>query len=288
MIAGPEVARIVTEFEQHATSQRGQLHLHHDQQPSVQDEFAKDVKSLVKVFEEMGNPFLERSEDLLVLDSRDIVDSSVVETVRKIEAIGEEQFKDYFKKRVQKGEIPITEVITKNKLALFRTPRKQTSSRQKMQVTSLKNDCILFSRLFIACQTREGDLDTFFAHENQATPPSLSVGGEIRSTTKSDLLQCLDLKTQQHLHSPRVDAKLLDGAAVVRMLSPGSAKTFQEYATQVFNPHLLTHLQTTDRIDVVWDVYWKESLKSTTREKRGKGVRRRVAPLQHSYPIRVE
>ena len=31
-------------------------------------------------------------------------------------------------------------------------------------------------------------------------------------------------------------------------------------------------------MDVVWDVYVTDSLKSTTRQKRGKGVRRRVAP----------
>lgn len=139
--------------------------------------------------------------------------------------IGKEQYEIYVEERLEKCEKPITEVITKNKLALFRTPAKR-SSRQKMQVTALKNDCSLFSRLFISCQTRDGDLDRFFAHENQSTPPSLSVGGKIRSTTKSDLLRCLDLKAAHNL--PSVDAKCLDGAAVVRMLSPGSAKTLQE------------------------------------------------------------
>ncbi len=36
-------------------------HHHHDQQPAVQVAFLKDVRALVTVFEEMGNPFLERS-----------------------------------------------------------------------------------------------------------------------------------------------------------------------------------------------------------------------------------
>ena len=79
---------------------------------------------------------------------------------------------------------------------------------------SLKNDCNLLSRLYISCQTRDGDSDTFFAHENQATPPSLSVGGKIRPSTKSDLLHCLELEEKQLLHAPTVDAILLDGAAV--------------------------------------------------------------------------
>ena len=57
---GPEVSRMITEFECHATSHNdGNLYLHHDQQASEQAAFAKDVKSLIAVFQEMGNPFLE-------------------------------------------------------------------------------------------------------------------------------------------------------------------------------------------------------------------------------------
>ena len=37
--------------------------------------------------------------------------------------------------------------------------------------------------------------------------------------------------------------------------------------------HISRQLETAQRIDVVWDVYIKD-----TREKRGKGIRRRVAP----------
>ena len=43
-------------------------------------------KSLTAV-EEMGNPFLEKRNDLLVLDTTNIVDISVGDIVRKIEAL---------------------------------------------------------------------------------------------------------------------------------------------------------------------------------------------------------
>ena len=45
----------------------------------------------------------------------------------------------------------------------------------------------------------------------------------------------------------------------------------------MFIPHLKRHLQDTKRLDVVWDEYIQDSLKETTREKRGKGVRRKVS-----------
>ena len=217
MVAGPEVARIVTEFEQYAIkAQDASKQLHHEQYLSVQCAFQKDVQSLIAVFEEFGNPFLEKSQDLMVLDTRDIMDSSVRETVLQIEALGEDQYAKFIEERLVKCEKHLTEQITKNKLALFSNPSlKCHCTKQQIQVTALKNDCNLFSRLYISCQTRDGDLDRFFAHENQATPPSLSIGGKIRPSAKSDLLHYLELKENQLLQAPVVDAKFLDGAAVV-------------------------------------------------------------------------
>ena len=39
-----------------------------------------------------------------------------------------------------------------------------------------------------------GCIYAFFSHENQATPPSLSIGGEIGLETKADILECLEVE----------------------------------------------------------------------------------------------
>ena len=75
-----------------------------------------------------------------------------------------------------------------------------------------------------------------------------------------------------------VDAIILDGSAIVQMLNPRTSKTFQEYADTVFAPYISAQLEKTDRIDIVQDVYIPDSLEGTTRQKRGKGTRKRVAP----------
>ncbi len=54
--------------------------------------FAKDVRSLSITMEEMGNPLLENTLDLLVLDSRNIVDSSVKDRIVHIENMGQNQY----------------------------------------------------------------------------------------------------------------------------------------------------------------------------------------------------
>ena len=62
------------------------------------------------------------------------------------------------------------------------------------------------------------------------------------------------------------------------MLNPVAAKTFQEYVNIVFAPYISTQLENFHKLDLVWDVYLPDSLKGTTRQKRGKSVRKRVAP----------
>ena len=78
----------------------------------------------------------------------------------------------------------------------------------------------------------------FFHHENQGTPPLLSDMGDRRHGTKSDLMGCFE--------------SLI---AVQKNDMPGASSTFNDYAADVFVPYLITLLQTSACIDVVWDRY---------------------------------
>jgi len=62
------------------------------------------------------------------------------------------------------------------------------------------------------------------------------------------------------------------------LLPPGAATTFKEYSELVFLPYVESQLRKANRVDIVWDEYIPNSLKSMPREKRGKGTRRRVQP----------
>jgi len=53
--------------------------------------------NLVHTFNEFGNPFLENSSELLVLDTRNVKDQSVVNTVNTIYEVGKEQYANYYK-----------------------------------------------------------------------------------------------------------------------------------------------------------------------------------------------
>ena len=47
----------------------------------MQTLFNKDVRSLVNVIEELGNPFKEASMDLVVLDTKEMTDHAAIESL---------------------------------------------------------------------------------------------------------------------------------------------------------------------------------------------------------------
>jgi hypothetical protein len=173
MVSGPEMARLIGEFEASLEKTRQPDFRHHEQTKHVQMTFAQDVRSLTSTIEEMGNPFSENSSDLLVLDNRDLADQAVIDTLRKIEKLGQEQYDTYVTERLVNQAKPITDPIKKNNFPLFSRPVVREKTKAQLQLSSLKSDCSLFPRLYIASQTRNGDLDEFFKHENQAYPPAL-------------------------------------------------------------------------------------------------------------------
>jgi len=73
------------------------------------------------------------------------------------------------------------------------------------------------------------------------------------------------------------DAKVLDGAAIVHLLPTTGINTFNDYASSVFIPYIKKQLESSVRIDVVWDTYILPRIKESTREKRSKGKQRKVA-----------
>ena len=72
------------------------------------------------------------------------------------------------------------------------------------------------------------------------------------------------------------DAIIIDGSALVNSMHPSTSKIFDDYARVKVLPTIQDFSAKYKRTDVVFDVYLPSSLKSETRSKQGKGVRRRV------------
>lgn len=130
---------------------------------------------MTETIEEYGNSFLEESRELVSLDTSMV---SHKETLYHFEARGNEQFEN-FRKNVNKNEF--YSPIKMNSFKIFQNsydPKNKNKTQKR-----LKQDCVLFSNLFILCQTRQLNLDEFLKHENKACPPAISTDGELYTGT---------------------------------------------------------------------------------------------------------
>lgn len=200
------------------------------------------------------------------MHSIDCVDPEVAESFRGLESTGNVQYQAFIKDVVTAR----TKTIKKNNLSLFKRSGKKKSTNQGKKIKVLANNVALFAQQYVAMQSRDGDLDDLTLTKFRPFhPPSLILG-------TCTFLKCL--VQQEHSDPPmRFHSRVLDGAVIVYSLPTSVASTFDEYADLVFIPYVLSQLQHSPRVDIVWDAYTPDSLKESTREKRGLGVRRKVA-----------
>ena len=133
---------------------------HNEDNPAAQATFLRHVESLVSSMSEIGNPFMDPSGDLLVLDTRLVADCTIVESVQTIEKIGQQRCDRVYQDRLIARTKQLNDTITKAKLPLFHT--------------------------------------RVHKDENQSCPPSLPNHGASRSSTKCDLLVCVSELVPPH------------------------------------------------------------------------------------------
>lgn len=75
------------------------------------------------------------------------------------ERLARSSLKRFMKERLVERNKPITEPIKKNNFPTFNVLSKKVVSKDKAKVGVLKQDLALFSRLYISCQTRDGNLE---------------------------------------------------------------------------------------------------------------------------------
>ena len=224
-------------------------------------------------------------ELVVTTSSRDVLDDVSVDSIQHIKETGQKQYKDFIQERLVNRTKPVTDTLSRNNVSIFQEKSTKSKPKQHETVSLLKNETSLFARLYVSCQKRDGDLNTFFSHENQPYPPSISSYGKLRQGKKSDLLECLEKPiVNQCNERPETDITIIDGAALVHMLVPKNCKTFQGYVEGIFTAYINAEFIHALRIDLIWDQYEENSLKSQTREKRANGstLRRKV---EMSTPI---
>ena len=96
----------------------------------------------------MGNPFMEETDDLLALDTKQIMSSNALARLWKVEEVGMAQYKSFIAERLMQQSKSLYDPIKRNNLRVFNDPASNVACKTKHQLSSARNDCLLFSRLY--------------------------------------------------------------------------------------------------------------------------------------------
>ena len=186
---------------------------------------------------------------------------------------GKKQHADFVEHRLQSAAVAFHAPIKMNQINL---PGNRHKTRNKASMwTAPRKTCTYQGQLYMTMHVREENSDRLFEVENADSPPSLSKHDVLRSGLKSDLLSYLEVDCPSDCDE--AGAKLIAGAHIVHYFRPvPSIKSFRDYADKKVIPYIERQFADPKRVDVIWDRYLPDSLKATTRQRRGAGIRQRM------------
>ena len=126
----------------------------------------------------------------------------------------------------------------------------------------------LFDNMVLIAQSRKLEMRDVLSHPLGPLPWALSHGdGTMKKTNKVLLPKHLESKVLPVEKVPHPNATIIDAMGLMNKLH-GENRTFSELSDQVFS-QILHAGHGSDRIDVVFDVYHSDSIKSAERIQRG-------------------
>ena len=138
MVAGPEQARLLTEFESQYLHDDVDDNLHHHEHGlASQKAFKREVNNLADTMTNMGNPFLEDGSELLILDSHECASDLISNTVRNVQQIGLEKYQKFVDDVLQTRNVSIHQPLKKSTLPIFKRPGLKVPDKGKTKIANL-------------------------------------------------------------------------------------------------------------------------------------------------------
>ena len=268
---GPDIARLITEFEDSMQNEvipncTSTFEKHHEDNASFQETFARDVKTLCNGMP--VNPF-QLNKLTKINNSTVSVPDIAFMTVKEMEDKGEEQFNAFLYDRLIYQKVSICATIPKNKINIWNITQPDA---EKPYVPS--NSVI--NKMRSACEHRPDLAQKVFEHEIFDVPQSLSTNSvSMYHGAKSDITKRLS-----SFCDSRIPTRECKSAVIIEMSPLIIAKCFSLTNTTCFSDfavllyyYILKLGMDFDRIDLVFDRYFDNSLKEDTRKNRGSGSR---------------
>ena len=236
---------------------------HHEDNDSFCSKFENNFKTLVIAIP--VNPF--QIDNLCKINNKKYVvpDEVFHNNVKTLEKMG-----DFVYNRLVSQKVPVSDPIPNNNINIWEFHSGDESG--KPYIPSNTSLSIMRS----ACQYRPNMATTIFNHEILNIPQSLFTNNiSMYHGTMSDILK----KSSSHFNS-QVPLYASNSAIIIEMAplirakcsNLGDISCFSDLATLLFH-HIENLGSTFARVDLIFDLYFEDSLKEATRDKRGQGSR---------------
>ena len=145
-------------------------------------------------------------------------------------------------------------------------------------ITSLPKDPTLTPAMVIklraACIARKKHAETFFQSEIFGIAKSISTDSRsLYHGSKSDILKRFEKEPQPKIHG-NSSALVVDLSKIVKIIGQQTFRTFKEFATNMYKHMMGLGVEfKAERINIVADRYFENSLKGGTRKERWTGSR---------------
>ncbi|KAK3751112.1 hypothetical protein QZH41_016239, partial [Actinostola sp. cb2023] len=260
---------------------------HNDLQKSRISKDEADVKSLLITLDNWISPFGTEQQDLVCLSTGKLATEQIERDLLQAKDIGEKAYRTFSEQRLESNPAKINfhGKMTKAKLKTFSDLNKKMKLRQgTAKEIILKADRALFAQMIVIAETRELSMRSVLSHPLGPLPWALaSADGSLKKTNKSTLAKELQKNIPAVESIPEPSACIIDGMAMVQRLK-GDHKSFAEVADALM-AMFLREGATSNRIDVVFDVYRETSIKNMEREKRGSETGNEFRNIQPDHRV---
>ena len=274
---GPEIARIVSEFESSMKSQdssESSRLKHHEDNAQFRANFNKDVGTVYAAIP--GNPF--ELESLSAINNSKQFPPAISVQLRELLDKSEESVIQFINDRLVMQKVPISEKISKNNFSLINTQNDGKESRANFGVPFM-------NKLRSAIEHRPFKAEEFFKGEIYGVPPCFSVDctDEMYHGKKSSILERLPSSLPPSVTTTSSKAIIIEASPLFRKLSNVTAQNFDELGA-IYYHHICCLAKGFERVDVVFDRYFSCSLKAQTRSGRG-AAGTRISSITDNTPF---
>ena len=230
-----------------------------------------DVQAIMNLLKEtMINPV--KGKSLMSISSRISPTDKIKGSLGKACSMGKEAMEHFINFRLVSYEKSIYDPIKKLKSGIFSNISKTVIVKLRGKDVQFSLQSEIFGKIVLISQSRVLDLKELFKYSLGSIPDSLGLiplgdhMGVMVKTKKSELLIELEKGTVLVCQMPKSSCSIIDGMAFVRKVKCSSL-TFFHIVEEIFKAAMSCSYNSA-RVDIVFDVYFEQSIKYIERNQR--------------------